>query len=191
MSLRVLVIPEDPTDNGYILKPLVQALMTAAGRPKATVSVLSSPRLTGYDHAMRAIKEDLPGRYAHYGLWLFMPDADRASPAAMAALERHADGLGIRLLACPARPEVEIYACFAHRAELGLSWDEARAHTRFKEQVFEPLLARVGDARRPGGGRDRLIAAALGNWQALLQFCPELADLLTRIRTAVQPLPEN
>lgn len=191
MSLRVLVIPEDPTDNGYILKPLVQALMAAAGRPRATVTVLSSPRLNGYDHALRAIKDELPDRYAHYDLWLFMPDADRATPAAMTALEAHMGARGIRLLACPARPEVEIYACFAHRTELGLSWDKARAHHRLKEQVFEPLLARVGDARRPGGGRDRLIAAALGNWQALLQFCPELAELLARLRAAVQPLPEN
>jgi hypothetical protein len=191
VSLRVLVIPEDPTDNGYILKPLVQALMAAAGRPRAIVNVLSSPRLTGYDHAVRALKGELPGRYAHYDLWLFMPDADRASDAAMAALEAELHAQGIALLACPARPEEEIFACVAHRAELGLHWSEAREHRNFKEQVFEPLLARRGGTRRPGGGRDMLIAASLGSFQAMLQFCPELARLLGRIREQVKALPED
>lgn len=31
MSVRVLVIPEDPTHNGYILKPLVEMVLAEAG----------------------------------------------------------------------------------------------------------------------------------------------------------------
>ncbi|MFO1523674.1 MAG: hypothetical protein U1G05_16920 [Kiritimatiellia bacterium] len=38
MSFKVLVIPEDPTNNGYILKPLVQAILDDAGRPQARVT---------------------------------------------------------------------------------------------------------------------------------------------------------
>lgn len=191
MSLRVLVIPEDPTYNGYILKPLVQALLAAAGRPRAIVTVLSNPRLTGYDHALRAIREELPGKYRHYDLWLFAPDADRAGDAAMAGLETDLRRQGVRLLVCAAQPEVEIYACVAHRADLGMTWNEARTHPRFKEQVFGPLLARHGDPRRPGGGRDQLVAATLANFQALLQFCPELARLLERIREQVADIQET
>ena len=37
MSFRVLVIPEDPTWNGYILKPLTKALLNDAGKPNAKV----------------------------------------------------------------------------------------------------------------------------------------------------------
>lgn len=191
MSLRVLVIPEDPTYNGYILKPLLQALLAQAGRPRAIVTVLSNPRLTGFDHAMRAIREELPGKYSHYALWIFVPDADRAGVAAMSALEATMREQGVRLLVSPAEPEVEIYACVAHRTSLGMTWTEARAHPRFKEQVFEPLLARHGDPRRPGGGRDQLIGAALENLQALLQFCPELARLLERIREQVADIQET
>ncbi len=191
MSLRVLVIPEDPTYNGYILKPLVQALVAAAGRPRAVVTVLSNPRMTGFDHAMKALREDLPSKYRHFDLWLFMPDADRAKPAAMAALEAELQAKGIRLLVCAAQPEVEIFACVGHRANLGVTWEEARGHAKFKEQVFEPLLARHGDRRRVGGGRDQLIAASLAKFQALLQLCPELHTLQGRIAQAVQQMQEN
>lgn len=186
MSTRVLVVPEDPTHNGYILKPLVQALMTEAGRPRAIVTVLSSPRLRGFDHAMRALRYELPSKYhPHFDLWLFMPDADRAVPAAMTALESDLQAQGIRFLACAAEPEVEIYACVAHRANLAMSWNAAREHKHFKEQVFEPLLARHGDLRRAGGGRDQLISASLANMRSMLQLCPELNTLLGRIRLAV------
>ena len=35
MSVQVLVIPEDPTNNGYILKPVVQMVLAEAGKPSA------------------------------------------------------------------------------------------------------------------------------------------------------------
>ena len=68
MSFKVLVIPEDPTHNGYILKPLVQALVADAGRPRAAVTVLNNPWLGGYDHALRAVKGELTERYAFWDL---------------------------------------------------------------------------------------------------------------------------
>ena len=49
MSFKVLVIPEDPTHNGYILKPLVESILTDAGKPNARVTVLTNSRLQGYD----------------------------------------------------------------------------------------------------------------------------------------------
>ena len=85
------------------------------------------------------------------------------------------------LLCCPARPEVEIFACTSYRSSLGLGWDEARQHPRFKEDVFHALLARHGDDRRPSGGRDLMIGAALSNLPLLYQLCPELKQLRDRI----------
>lgn len=185
MSFRVLVIPEDPTHNGYILRPLVQALMAEAGRPNARVHVLNNPKLGGYDHAVRAIRDELPGRYSFYDLWIFIPDADRATPDAMRALEKNLADRKIPLLCCPAQPEVEIYASAAFSAEIPFSWEQARANTRFKEEVFAPLLAKYGDARRAGLGRDLLIAESLNNLPRLLQLCPELCDLLEQIRQLI------
>lgn len=79
MSTRVLVIPEDPTNNGTILRPLAKAIMAEAGRPAARIHVLTNPRTRGYDSALGAIRGDLDSRYRHMDLWLFFPDADLAS----------------------------------------------------------------------------------------------------------------
>ena len=154
MSFRVLVIPEDPTWNGYILKPLAKRLLADAGRPAARAELLANPRLRGYAHARRAIREELPDSYGFFDLWLFFPDADRAGADAMRRLEADLRAKDIALLCCPAQPEVEIYACVAFRDDLPGTWEEARAHLRMKEEVFEPLLQTHGDPRQAGGGRE-------------------------------------
>ncbi|MCP5516241.1 MAG: hypothetical protein H7A45_03170 [Verrucomicrobiales bacterium] len=181
MSFRVLVIPEDPTNNGYILRPLVQAILADAGRSAARVHVLTNPRLRGYDEALRAIRDDLPRRYGHFDLWLFFPDADRASEDSAAALERELGARRLALLCCPAQPEVEVFACAPFRREIRQNWEAARRDPRFKQEVFEPLLRAHGDERRPGGGRDLMIERAIRNLPLLFQMCPELKDLRERI----------
>ena len=181
MSFRVLVVPEDPTHNGYILKPLLEALLADAGKPQARVQVLSNPRLNGYDQAVQAIRHDLADSYRWFDLWVFVPDADRGTPAAMDALEAELSGQGVTLFCCPAEPEVEIYACAAYRAEIPGGWPAARAHPRMKEAVFAPLQAAHGDARSAGGGRMQMIDESLRSLPALLQLCPELKRLRDRI----------
>jgi hypothetical protein len=37
LSFNALVVPEDPSNNGYILKPLVVCLLEACGKPNAKV----------------------------------------------------------------------------------------------------------------------------------------------------------
>jgi hypothetical protein len=181
MSYKVLVIPEDPTFNGYILRPVIDAVLQEAGKPRAKVTVLTNPRLGGYDHAKKAILDDLPDRYRFWDLWIFVPDADRASPEAMAKLEEELRQKSINLLCCPAQPEVEIYCCVAYREQLSLSWELAREHHKFKEEVFQPLLDKNGDYRRPSGGRDLMIDESLKNMAAFFQFCPEMKRLRDRI----------
>ena len=186
MSYRVLVIPEDPTHNGYLLKPLVRAILADAGKPLAKVEVLTNPKLGGYDHALAAIRGDLSERYGFWDLWLFIPDADRASDAAMTALENELKAKQVMLLCCAAQPEVELYACTAYRSELGMEWEEARRARRLKEDVFAPLLKRRGDSRRAGGGRDLLIVDSLKNLPLLFKLCPELGLLRDRVHALIQ-----
>ena len=183
MSFTVLVIPEDPVLNGHILKPLTKAVMADAGRSAAKVDVLSNPRVRGYDHAVQVIRSELPGRYRFKDLWLFFPDADKATSEAMQALEEHIAEQGITLLCCAAQPELEIYACAAFRNEFPGSgtWEEARRHPRMKEEIFAPLLASHGDRRRPGAGRDLMIDRSLENLPLLFRLCPELQHLRDRI----------
>lgn len=180
MSFRVLVIPEDPTWNGYILKPLVDAVLAAAGKPKAKTQILSNPKTQGYDQAVKAIRGPLFDLYGFYDAWIFIPDADRASPDAMARLEGDLAARNVRLLCCPAVPEVEIYACLGYRDELP-SWEELRRHLRFKEAVFEPLLRQRGNPRAAGEGREQMIERSLQNPQLLFERCPELARLRDRL----------
>ena len=183
MSFRVLVIPEDPVQNGHILKPLVRALMRDSGRPAARVQLLTEPRVRGYDQAVKVIRGELPELYGFLDLWLFFPDADRASAEAMRRLE--AD-VATPLFCCPAQPEVEIYACAAYRYDLDGTWEDARGHPRLKEDVFEPLLGKHGDPKRAGGGRDMMIEASLRNLRLLFQLCPELERLRDRIAAHVR-----
>lgn len=186
MSFTVLVIPEDPTFNGHILKPLTKAIVADAGRPAARVTVLTNPKLGGYDQAVKAVRTALAERYRHMDLWLFFPDADRASDKAMRDLEAAVATRRINLLCCIAQPELEVYACAAFRGEILQRWEDVRRHPRMKEEIFEPLLATHGDSRRAGGGRDRMTEASLENLPLLFQLCPELRTLRDRIKNYLQ-----
>ena len=188
MSFNVLVIPEDPTWNGYILKPLTKALLDDAGKPNARVKLLENPRVGGYDQALSAIRGELPDRYGFFDLWLFLPDADLASADAMDNLEADLQSRDISLLCCPAQPEIEIYACAAFPDELPGTWREARTHPRLKEEVFAPLLRRHGDPRQAGGGRGMMIERSLQNLQRLFRLCPETQRLRDRIAAHLQAL---
>ena len=181
MSFTVLVIPEDPVLNGHILKPLASAIMTDAGRPAAKVDVLGRPRLRGYDHAVRVIRDELPRRYGFKDLWLFFPDTDKATEDAMRNLESHVASQGITLLCCVAQPEVEIYACAAFRNDIPEKWEDVRRHTRMKEEIFRPLLSRHGGFQKVGAARGRMIDRSLENLPLLFQLCPELQILRDRI----------
>ena len=186
MSFTVLVIPEDPVHNGHILRPLTKAVMADAGRPAAKVAVLDNPRVRGYDHAVRVVRDELPERYGFKDLWLFFPDADKATSEAMQVLEGHVASKGIKLLCCAAQPEVEIYACAAFRDDISVKWKEARRHPRMKEEIFAPLLASHGDPRRAGAGRDLMIDRSLDSLPLLLRLCPELQSLRDRIAAHLQ-----
>jgi hypothetical protein len=112
---------------------------------------------------------------------IFIPDRDLASDEFARKLEAELSLKAIRLLCCPADPEVEIYCCVAQRDRLGASWEQVRASKRLKEEYFAPLLQEVGDPDRAGGGRDQLIDATLSKMGTLYQLCPEIAILRDRI----------
>ena len=188
MSFRVLVIPEDPTNNGYILKPLTKALVADAGKPAAVVKVVDNPRLRGYGGAVHAIRHELADRYAMQDLWLFFPDADLAKPDAMRRLEKDLAGRQITLFCCIANPEVEIFACVPFREDMSESWDSVRAHPRMKEEIFQPLLDRHGAREQAGGGRKSMIRKSLQHLPLLFQLCPETRALRDRIAAHLREL---
>lgn len=190
MSFSVLVIAEYPKHNGIILKPLVSAILSDVGKPRSTVHVADRPRTRGYANALRLIRHEFPQSYRHYDLWLFFPDADRASPDAMRRLESDLDILNIPLICSPSEPEVEIYACFGFRRSIKLNWEELRIHPRLKEDVFHPLLRQpafrdLPHSVRDSRGRARMIRESLRNRQLLFKMCPELTLLRDRIASHI------
>jgi hypothetical protein len=184
LSFKVLVVPEDPTNNGYILKPLIGKILSRCGKPNARVDVLDDPRVSGYEHAKALLRTQLLEDYRFMDLLLFLPDADgKDRSAEFRSLEEEADRQGARLLCCAAKEEVEVWLLAGHRERLRQqSWQTIRSDTSVKENVFQPFLQEYGNPKAPGEGRDVLMGQTLNGYGALLQLCPELAELERRIR---------
>lgn len=184
MSFNVLVVPEDPSYNGHILKPLVSRMLAACGKANARVTVLPEPSPKGYEHAKALLRDQLFDSYRHMNLLLFLPDADgKDRSAEFSALEAEASREGVRLLCCAAKEEVEVWLLAGHRNRVDRRrWLDIRSDTSVKENVFYPFLATYGNPKAPGEGRGHLMAETLRGYDALLQLCPELAELEQRIR---------
>lgn len=183
MSFRVLVIPEDHTNNGYILKPLVKKILSRCGKPNALVDVLDDPRVEGYEHAKSLLRTQLLEDYQFMDLMLFLPDADgKDRSAEFRSLEEEAGRQGVHLLCCAAEQEVEVWLLAGYRDRLEVRWQEIRRDRSVKENVFVPFLRAHGNPKAPGGGRDVLMGQTLNGYGALLKRCPELAELERRIR---------
>jgi hypothetical protein len=184
MSCRVLVIPEDPTYNGYLLKPLVQRVMQEVGKPKAQVLVLRDPKTGGFEQACDLIRSGgLIARYGYYDLWLFLPDGDKS--ADLQSLEECVANQKARLIASYLKPEVEVTLIAGHPKADSRNWKEKREHPRFKEEIFSPFLVENGNKGAPGEGREKLMWDALRNYDRIKQLVPELADLESRINAAL------
>jgi hypothetical protein len=185
VSFKALVIPEDPTYNGYILKPLVESLLEAAGHTAPRVKVLESPGARGFDAALRYASERLQD-WPMMDLFLFLPDRDAKPGRAdqLAQLEASARASGKWLLACAAVEEIEVWLLAGHPekvAELGLRWSEVRAELKPSTGSFPRFLDAYGD-QSVGRGRKRLMTEACRNLAGLLSRCEELQWLLERIR---------
>ncbi len=183
MSFKVLVIPEDPTNNGYILKPLVRRMLEDCGKPNAKIIVLPNPRASGYEHIKSLLVEQIIDRYSHFDLLLFLPDADGKNRSGeFERLEEQARHKSVKLLCCAAVQEVEAWLLAGHLHELSTNWQIIRDDVSVKENIFVPFLVQYGDPRRTGGGRDLLMNETLQNYRGLLQRCPELAALEERVK---------
>jgi hypothetical protein len=163
-----LIVPEDPTYNGHILKPLIERILEHCGKPNAKVTVLSEPRLQGYNHAKEKLPEILD-RYLHLDLILFLVDADgKDRTGEFTNLEKRST----KLLCAAAVQEVEIWLLAGHADKLAIQWQTIRQNISVKEQIFAPFLAANGDPRRYGEGRDLLMKQALENTRASFSAAP-------------------
>lgn len=180
--MKVLVIPEDPTLDQYILKPIVERLFQDVGR-RARVDVLSDPHLRGIDEALdskmlaRIIEEN-----PMVDLFLIMVDRDcnrYGNEERAAAREQEHPG---KLLACLAVQEVEVWMVALHREALDGAWKDVRADCDPKERYAEPLLRKLSSPTAVGHGRKQAMRELATQWSALVQRCEELARLRERLK---------
>jgi hypothetical protein len=200
MSLNVLVVPEDPTYNGAILKPLCERIFVECGRTQANIEVMANPRTNGYEHAKSLFPTTILDLYSHKHLILFLPDSDGQDRSAEFArleadFEKRAVAVSrpIRLICCAAEPEVEAWLLAGHQDkwEPDWQWGTMRADPSIKENYFYPFLQKHGQNQSsyPDGGRKQLMLAALRNYTGIKQRCPELQLLETRILTYIGSQP--
>lgn len=187
--MKVLVIPEDPTLDQYILKPIVEALFADLGR-KARIEVLKDPHLRGTSEALdpemvARIVEENPME----DLFLLMVDrdGDRLGNSRQ-ALARELDHPQ-RLIACLAVEEVEVWMLALHRGALQAPWPEIRAHHDPKEHYAEPFLRQQEWLMQVGHGRKRAMRELGAQWRSLLTVCPELEELRLRLRAWLDRTP--
>lgn len=183
MSCKVLVIPEDPTFNGYLLGPLVERVLVEAGKPKAQVLVLRDPKTGGFEHAWDLIGKGGLQRYGYYDLWLFLPDGDQTKN--LDVLEAGVTGQKAPLIAIYLTPEVEVTVIAGHPKADTKGWKEQKENARFKETIFEPFLKAHGNPAAPGHGREKLMREALQNYGRMKQLVPELQTLEQRVAAAL------
>jgi hypothetical protein len=188
MSFKVAVVCEDPTLDQYIVRPIVQSVLAHLGKPRARVLVVTDPHLRGIDDVKTKACAIL-AKYAIANAVLYLVDCD-CEDGRQGTGDRQAT-LSTRLAQCPvgghnaiavcAIHEVEVWALWGIRDELGTPWTQVRESCHPKEQFFAPLLS-TSDAMLPDRGRTRLIKLSLaGGWASLRQGCPELEHLEVKL----------
>ncbi len=188
--MRLLIIPEDPTLDQYILKPVVQQIFQDLGR-KARVDVLTDPHLRGVQQALdRRMVADIIRDNAMIDLFLLMVDRDCDEKRA-AKVSDLVEGHPGMILAVLAREEVEVWALALHRKALGKPWRDVREHCHPKEEFFEPFVERQKWLETVGKGRKRAMRNLGQGWRGLLKVCPEIAELKQQVAEWLASRPAN
>lgn len=158
-----MIACEDHTYDQYVVVPVIKLLMRHLGRPQAEVKVITNPRLQGISNVI-ALMCDILERYEKISdLVIFVVDGDCEDGAdgrpdrvarllnKLASCENNSEN-GLVVVA---RQEVEVWALWGSRSDIGDSWSTITKERDPKERYFQPLLT-PADARMPGGGRRRL-----------------------------------
>jgi len=179
--MKVLVIPEDPTLDGFILLPVVERLFVALDLT-ARIEVLRDPHLRGVDQALDLqVIHTIVNMNPMVDIFCVIVDLDCNRQNNAQRAQRVVDAHKDRLVACLAVQEVEVWmlALFDH----GAPWQTIRAECDPKERYADPFLARLGWGAEVGRGRKRAMREISTNWSRLVQRCPEVQELAEAIRS--------
>ncbi|MDM8545841.1 hypothetical protein [Candidatus Venteria ishoeyi] len=179
MSFNVLIIPEDSTNDQFILKPLIQKMIRQFNR-NAIVDVCLDPVLGGLGEALKWERlDEIIERYPMVKLFLLIVDRDceqnrkqklnnlEAKAIEKFAAERPATKSRY-FFAEHAWQEVEVWT-LAGQADLPKNWSmkEIRADCDPKEAYYEPYKRAHNKTRKTLGKE------AAKNYRRIRQLCPE------------------
>lgn len=186
--MKVLVIPEDPHLDQYILKPVIERVFDDLSK-KARIEVLQNPRMRGVEDALDHETVDkivADNRMVRLFLLVVDRDCDKDRRARLNVLEQRHPG---KLLAAMGVEEVETWLLALHRRDVeerhNVKWDSVLSECHPKETFAEPLLERLGDSG-PGNGRKSAMGAIAKQWKSLCELCPEIPELRERIRARLE-----
>lgn len=196
--MNVLVIPEDATNDQFVLKPIVTKLLELAGIKTVNLRVCQEPRLRGVYDALKSDRIAQVIRRHRYQVDLFLLIVDRDGKPGrrlrLDEIEQEAKKLLASndqwFLAENAWQEVEVWALAGVDKSQwlkGWDWKAIREEVNPKEVYFEPLAAARGLANEPGQGRVTLGREAAQNYPRIRSLCREdVAELETRVRALKQ-----
>jgi hypothetical protein len=192
MSFNVLAIPEDATKDHYILRPILDALLKAAGKSQAKLRVLTDPAVKGVDWALNdAFLLEIVGRYPMVDLFLLCVDRDGLDGRDQAVFDRETRVQSSltdsqSFLGTAAHQELEVW-CLAGMENLltGWRWNDVRSEPHPKETFYMPYAEDRGLLDAPADGREILGREAAKRYASIRSRCPEVATLQKRVAGCV------
>lgn len=179
--MRVLIIPEDPTLDQHVVKPILEKIFADLGR-SARIDVLMDPHISGAAQALnRELVAEVVLDHPMVDLFVLVVDRDCDRQTHEAKARTRESEHPTRLIAALAWQEIEVWALAPHRVELKTSWTEIRAHCDPKEAYFDAFIQQKQWLATVGKGRKRAMRDLGSSWRGMLTVCPELADLKARI----------
>lgn len=189
MSFNILVIPEDATKDHYMLKPIIEKLAAAAGRPRARVVVMTDPAAQGIARVMAVdFLQGVVRRYPMVDLFILcvdrdgLPGRDAAISGKEASMREHLRDGSQSFVASAAHQELEVW-CLAGMDDLPRDWQwrQIRDHPNPKETFYLPYAKERGLLDAPGDGREILAREAARRYSAIASKCAEVATLQGRV----------
>lgn len=191
--MRVLIIPEDFRKDQYILKPIVEKMLTALGRSSSVVRVCQNPLLGGIGEALKSDRlREIVDMYPQVQLFLLVVDRDGNANRRnrLDQIEMEMQGLltsGQHFFAENAWQEIEVWALAGVASPpREWRWGDIRKEANPKERYFEPHARSRQLLNEPGQGRTTLGREAAANYAKVRSRCREdVAALERRLKAAL------
>ena len=175
--MRVVIVPEDHTNDRFILKPIFDRLFDRLEFANTKIRVAQS-KYRGVDAVL--ISENLDQiikRYPMTDLFVLCVDRDR-NTSRRVRLDQIETEFGLRVIAVNAWEEIETWVLAGLNLPNDWTWFDVRSERDVKERYFEPFANMQGVSDGPGGGREALGQEASRRIDAIRQKCPEDFDAL-------------